>query len=497
MNSLRNRAMNGIKWTTMQTISMALCTPVLQIIQARLLNAREFASLAIVMMFISVFNTISSFGISQAIIQRDSISNKEASSLLFFNIIFSLLTGGAVYFLAPALSAYFSLPELIVSLRYVAMYAIVNGPVQLFVALLQKELLFKELALVEIIKNLLIVIVSSVLLFLNYGVNGVIFAMILSVLVGSTVIIYICLKKRLISLLFHFSIKEIHVFLSFGLYVSGKQVLTVIAERLDIIIVGRFLSPEILGVYYFGKNLLEKLRELITASFTGIVFPMLSKIKNNPELLTVTYNKMSKYIAVLAFPVFIGIAVTAHLFVPLIFGDEWKPSVIVFQIVSLSLIFKLLTANMATSLLYSVNKPKVVFYIEIVTNFIYFATLYCVISKGLTAIVVSYSLFVIYKTISLQYFASKMLSAKKIKVGFLKNILISSLLMVFMVIVFQKIASGFTSLILLLGSILIGMLSYITMEWFLERNIVLEIKSYMLLIFLKNRGLMYEKNQKC
>jgi O-antigen/teichoic acid export membrane protein len=267
-------------------------------------------------------------------------------------------------------------------------------------------------------------------------------------------------------------------FLRFGIFVSAKQLMTYTAHRLDEVVIGYFLAPEILGIYHFGKEMLEKIRGLITSAFGKVLFPIFSKLKKNREKLSRAYQRISRYIAFGAFPVFSGIAVTAHLFVPVIFGEKWMGSIIVFQVFSIAMIFLVLTANVSTSLLYSVNKPDMVFYIDVVTNIAYFVSLLLLASYGMIAILVTYSCYIIYKTLILQYFTNSQLIQSF--GSYFRELAIpamSAINMCLAVLFFQYVVSpGIGGLILLLGSILIGSLLFGLMAWYWDQKTFYELK---------------------
>ncbi|WP_066632802.1 lipopolysaccharide biosynthesis protein [Desulfolucanica intricata] len=477
MGTLRARTITSIKWTATQTAFVALSAPIFQLIQARFLSPNDFAHLSIVMIFIGLFNVLGNFGISQAIIQRDTLDSQETSTLFLFNIFLSCFLGILIYFLSPLIAHFFNLPDISFLIKLTIFILILDSPSQLCKAFLQKKLLFKDLSVIAMVKNISMILFSTIFLIIGLGVLGIIIGNIISVFISTVLILITGWKRKIVNCLC-FKIKAIYPFLNFGLFVIGKQVLTHISVHIDEIIVGLFLSPEILGVYYFGKNMLEKLRTLITASFSSVLYPVLSKLKYDNSKQSLAYNKISNYIATLAFPVFVGIALTSHLFIPMFFGQKWTDSIIVFQVFSLALIPKVLTANLATSLLYSVNKPNIVFNIEIVTNLLYFVVLYFTGAQGLNFVLLLHSLYIVSKTIILQYFANKLLGS-----GFWNYILglkitaLATAAMVIIILSFQKIFTHFSELFQFTGSVIIGALCFIIIEWLFDRQILIEIKS--------------------
>lgn len=478
MNNLKKHAISGVKWASLKTALGATIGPITLMVKARFLAPADFGYLSIIFIVIGFVKLIESFGISQAIIQKDNISKKESSSLFFFNIFISLLWAAALILLAPLIASFFDLPKLKNYLPVVSVIVLLQGPSLLFRAFLQKHLYFKTLALIAIYQQLFTLILVFFFLFWGYGLMGVIYSNILGALFETTGVIIFSLSKKTTTVSLCFHPRKLLPFLRFGFFVSSKQLLTFATHRLDEILIGYFLAPEVLGIYHFGKNMLERIRGLITSSFEKVLFPVLSKIKHNKHQLTKAYNQISHYIAFCAFPVFTGIAATAHLFVPILFGEQWLDSVIVIQVFSLAMIFMALTANVSSSLLYSVNKPDLVFYIDVITNACYVVSLLFFVKDGVISVLTVYSAYVLYKTLTLQLFTSKQLTERFS--NYLKQLSTPALLAVLMVVavlLFQTLMMNLLSQSLqLIFSIALGVIAYSVLSLFLAKKTVISIK---------------------
>lgn len=452
--------------------------PITLTVKVRFLSPEEFGYLSIIFIVIEFSKLLESFGISQAIIQRDSISKKESSSLFVFNLFLSVLWAAALILLAPFIASFFELPKLNNYLLVVSAIILLQGPSLLFRAFLQKHLYFKALSLIAMLQQALTLILIVWFLFMGYGLMGVIYSNILGALFATTSILAYALSKKTTTVSLYFNPYRLGPFLRFGVFVSGKQFLTFATHRLDEILIGYFLTPEVLGIYHFGKNMLERIRGLIISSFEQVLFPVMSKIKHNKHSLTKTYNQISHYIAFGAFPVFAGIAATAHLFVPILFGEQWLESIIVFQVFSLAMIFLALTANVSSSLLYSVNKPDLVFYIDVITNTFYVVSLLFFVRVGMVSVLIAYSAYVLYKTLTLQLFTSKQLTERF--PTYLKQLSTPALLammMVVTVLLFQTLTLNLLGQSLqLIFSIALGVVVYGVLSLFLAKNTVLGIK---------------------
>ncbi len=478
MSTLKSQAVKSIKWTTLQTITVGLTGPVALILKSWYLLPEGFAHLSIILIVIGLFKLLENFGISQAIIQKDHITIRESSSIFWFNIFLSSFLALIILLAAPFIAGFYNMPALEHYLKVASVIVLINGPSLLFRAFLEKAILFKQLSIINIIQNTINLAALLLLLYLGFGVLGVVYAYIISTVSATLMVIAASLKRTSIGVNLYFKPSALYPFIRFGAFVSGKQLLTFITHRVDELVIGYLMSPEILGIYHFGKHMLEKIRGIMTKSFSKVLFPVFSKLKNHKKRLSNAYQQVSKFIAHGAFPLFIGIAVTAHLFVPVVFGEKWVDSVIVFQIFSLSMIFLLLTANISSSLLYSINKPGLVFYIDVFTNSIYFISLFLFASRGLIAILVVYSAYIIYKTLTLQYFTNKHLM-QKLSV-YLQGLVLPALLSLVMalaVVLFQYLTAAYLpDVALLVGSILLGGAVFAGLSHIFAKDIIMEIR---------------------
>lgn len=481
MSDLKKQAVNSVMWTTVRTAISSLSGPLLLVVKARYLTPAEFGVLAIINVFVSFITVIENFGFSTAVIQRDTVSKNERSSLFYFQVFFCIFLGVLLILISPVVSDIFDMPALTNLLPLLSLSIFLNGPVILFTAFLEKEFHFKELSIIQIVRETSLLIFTAILLIFGYGLLGVVIGQVIAVAIMAVLIVMVSFKHGLLHLKFHFRLHEVRPFIKFGLYIAGKQLLTQFTHHVDEVIIGYFLSAEVLGYYHFAKNMIGKLRNLITTSFAKVLFPILSKVKNDLKRLTSSYNNISKYLGIFAFPIFIGVALTANLFVPALFGEEWIGSIDYFVILSIAHIPYLLTANLATSLLYSVNKPNIVLNTDLVVNSIYILLLLVVswLELGIIYVVWLYALYLVVKSTVLQYYTSNYLHTTfKQYLALFKYVVISSVVMMFAILAAEYLVAYINNDMLeLILTIIIGAVVYTTTYFLLDRKSVIEIKT--------------------
>lgn len=483
-NNLKNKAVNSIVWTTIRTICVTITGPILLFIQARFLSTAEMGILAIINIVYGLLVVLENFGFSQAVIQRDEVTLEERSSLFIFELLFCGTIGIILILASGIVADIFDMNPLRELLALMSLIVIINGPNLLFTAFLEKEFHFKELSLVQISRELVLLFSTLVLLSLGYGLTGIVIGKILAVITVTGATSWLAYRNNLLHLRFRFNINEIRPFLKFGLFVSSKQVLTQLTHHIDELIIGYFLSPEVLGLYHFAKNMLGRLRTIVTTSFSKVLFPTLSKVSNDRARLTRVYSNITRYIAIFAFPIFIGISITAHMFVPLFFGSEWIGSVPFFQILALSYVPYLLTANLSTSLLYSIGKPNLVLYTDILINLAYIFVLFVIswLGQGIIAVALLYALYIVVKTGTLQFLTSYHLHTTfNSYLKLFKYIIPISFTMVLAVLGTQFFLDLFVNdWIEFIFSIFIGGLTYTLGLYIFDRETIFDIKKLLL-----------------
>ncbi|MCS0654819.1 oligosaccharide flippase family protein [Cytobacillus firmus] len=462
MSTIKARAINSLKWTTLFSVYITISNSLGLIIKSRFLSPEQFGGLSILMLFIGFFQVFSDMGISQAIIKKERVVDEEISTLFYFNIIISAIFGAILFFSAHILATIFNYEIITELLQLASMIILIKGPSILLKAILEKELLFKTIVVVDIISDLVLQISTLVFLINGLGLLSIVYAYILANIVSTVIYICFVLIKLKVKITLTIKPKLLSPFMKFGIYVTGQSVLSYVSSRIDIIIIGMILSPEILGIYFFGKNLLEKIHQLITTSFKKVLFPTFSKLASNQGLLTQTYYKLCKYISLVAFPVFTGAALTAHLFVPLIFGEQWKSSVVVVQVFSVFLILKLITDKLTISLLYAKDKPNYVFFTNLFTTSVYIFSLFLFSKYELLGVIISYSLFTLYRSLIFEHLANKILQGSfSHLISIFREAFIGTLIMTTFAAGFYFVSKNIENQIFLLsGVIIISVISY-------------------------------------
>lgn len=328
--SMRKLAVNGIKLTALSTLIITILQFIRTAALARILVPEAFGLMSMMMVVITFSQIFSDFGISNAIIQKKTINRKELSSLYWFSILIGFLIFFLLILLSPLIGLLYKEPELESLIKIFSIAFVIVSFGQQFQSLLQKELNFRLIAIIETIAVSMNTLTAVVLALLNYGVLSLVIGQLVEVTFKSTILFIVGIKKWKPSL--HFKVKDLKEFLNFGTLQMGESVINYFYSNIDNILIGRFLGPTALGYYTIAYNLIILPSNKINPMVTRVAFPIFSKLQDSNDRVIKGFLEISKILSYINFPIFTGLYVIAPYFVLVIYGKQWQPSIVLIQL---------------------------------------------------------------------------------------------------------------------------------------------------------------------
>src|SRR5690606_23725198 len=137
--SLKKQAIAGIKWTFVQQFCVQIINFEVQIILARLLMPEMFGLIAMVVVFISIGQTLMDGGMTSSLIRTKNPDQLDYSTVFLTNIIVSCIIYGVIYFCAPYIAEFYNQDILTDIVRIFALTFVIRALVAVHVAKLTKE----------------------------------------------------------------------------------------------------------------------------------------------------------------------------------------------------------------------------------------------------------------------------------------------------------------------------------------------------------------------
>jgi O-antigen/teichoic acid export membrane protein len=327
---LGTRTLRGMFWAYGSYVGGRVLTLVATAILARLLTPSEFGLVALALVFMFVFETLSDLGVSQALVIVKEHEEEEYAETVFVWSVglgagFSALIAAA----SPLAALFFDQPRLSGILAVLGLRFFIRSISITHFALAQKRIDFRSRTAAQIADVGVRGLTAIGLAIAGLGV----WSLVIGYLAGSvalTVVLWVMVpwRPRLRPQRAH-----LRSLLSFGGMLTGVNLLTAVETNLDYLFIGRFLTASDLGLYSLGFRLPELLILNLSVVAGQVLFPAFAVIDRAE--LSRAFGMSLRYTLMIALPMAAALAVMAHPLVLALFGDQWERSVPVMQVLTL------------------------------------------------------------------------------------------------------------------------------------------------------------------
>lgn len=373
----------------------------LTIVTTRLLTPSDFGILAMVGTATALIALIKDLGISQAIIQGETVTPNQINSLFWVSVLVSIILALLLGACAPLLAVFYGEPRVELLTIGFALLTLLGGPQAIPTAILTRESQFKKLAMIDIASTTVSFITCFVtaLLWRSYWA---LYASAVSATIVSGIGIWLFSRYRPSAPYFDSNTSEM---LRFGSHVSGFNTVNYFARNCDNILIGRFLGGDQLGLYDRAYKLLLFPIAQIHGPIGQVLIPLLSRIRAEPDRYRSTYTEAVSLIMVALHP---GILVTT-IFAPqlfeLLFGPQWVQAAPIFQWLGIAGLHQIMTST--TGWLYlSQGRGSDFFRVGVYTSFITVASFAVGLPWGAVGVAASYAIVNYAMVVPIVWFAT-------------------------------------------------------------------------------------------
>ena len=322
--SLVNRITSGVKWSSISQVGRQLIQLITTIILTRLLSPSDFGLIgmgAVVTGFAALFHDL---GTSAAVIQKEVVSEVFLSSIFWVNASFGLLVAVALFVCAPFTANLYHEPRVTLILQILSLSFLVSGLSIVQQAVLERELAFEKLAKIEIAASASSSIVCIGTALLGAKVWSLVFQALMFAFV-TTALLWTSSDWRPKAF---FRWREVMSVSRFSLNLTGFNIFNYFARNADYILIGRFLGAQNLGYYTMAYRIMLYPIQAISAVVGRVMFPAYSQIREDETRFRRIYLKVVGTIALITFPMMIGLWGLADQFLLAVLGAQWKPVIL-------------------------------------------------------------------------------------------------------------------------------------------------------------------------
>ena len=352
-----HKTTRGVLWAGIDRFGIVLLQFVINLVLARLLTPGDFGCISMILIFVAVSQTLIDGGFGAALIQKIDATQRDYSTIFYWNTLFSVGLYLIIYASAPSVSTFFRMPLLGDMLRVLGIVIIINSLSLVQRTILRKAINFKIIAIVDIISYSTSAVIAIYLAHRDFGAWSIV-GMQLSIASISTILLW-GLSKWRPSLTFSFnSLKSLF---SYGGFLLIASIMQEVCTHIQGVVIGRRFSAAETGLYSQAKKMDEVASMTLPAVFCQVLFPIYSEKQNNISELRSMLSQNMKMISFIIFPLMMLLIIVAKPLFILLYGNQWIDAVPYFQILCIGGFFSALY-NFNYYAVAAVGKSKALFY---------------------------------------------------------------------------------------------------------------------------------------
>ena len=290
---------------------------------ARLLAPEAFGLIAMATVVFELANAFINSGLGTALIRSKTVSNVDLNTVFYTNLLLSGLAYAVLFLGAPYVAGFYSQPELTSLIQVMGLVVFINAAKVVQMAVLSRRMDFKS----QMKANTLGVAVSGSLAVTaawhDWGVWSLVVQILSAALVSALVLWFVSQWRPALQ----FSTESFTRLFRFGRNLLAEGVLDVLFQNSFILVIGRFFSAEVTGLYFLAKKISNLVSQQLTVAVQQATFPALSTLQDDNEALRQKYRQIMQLMMFLISPIMALLAGLSPTFFVLLFDERWVTAV--------------------------------------------------------------------------------------------------------------------------------------------------------------------------
>jgi O-antigen/teichoic acid export membrane protein len=410
---VKSRSVRGLLALTGRTFIIYLLSTAATFILTVLLSPEIYGTFFLVSAVINFLTYFSDIGLAAALIQRrENLTIKDLSTTFTVQqiLVFSLVT--VLLLLTTPIRQHYQLTQEGVFLMWsLAISLVLSSLKTIPTALLERELAFDKLIWPQIAENIAYNLVVVYFAWKGYGITSFSFAVLVRGIVG-LVAIYLIRPWRPTLGVHRESLKHL---LHFGLPYQLNTLLAVVKDDGMTLVLGGIVGQTGLGYLGWANKWVSLPLRFFMDNITKVAFPAYARVQHEAAILKKGVEKTIFFMALICFPIFMGMGVLAKPMVGLIPRySKWEPALFPFYMYLINAAWASISTPL-TNTLNAIGKIKSTFKLMIMWTVLtwllmpYLGYHYGYRGVSLAAAIIAFSsvvvLYMVNQTIKLNYWS--------------------------------------------------------------------------------------------
>jgi O-antigen/teichoic acid export membrane protein len=300
------------------------------LVVTRLLTPADYGLVAMATVYLGLITLVSEFGVGAAVVTLRDLKREQIQQLNSFSVLLGLTGFVISIFAAFPLSWFFHAPKLPPVVIVMSLAFVINSFKCVPAAMLEREMRFKSLSLVDGMRALILAIGSMTFAILGFRYWTLVMGAILSATVSTTMMLRINRER------FRFPRWDsLRRALTFSWHILGGRISWYLYSNSDFAVAGRVLGQVPLGNYTVAWTLANIPLQSVSNLVSSVTPSLFSAVQKDKRELRRYLLNLTEGLALITFPLTTGLALVAHPFVLVFLGAKWLPMVTPLQLLAL------------------------------------------------------------------------------------------------------------------------------------------------------------------
>lgn len=385
--SLTQKTAAGMAWLTGVQLGRQLLSVISVSVLARRIPPATYGLVGMAVLVTNLLETIRDVGTGTALIRERELPGSLASTAFWLNCGTGIVVTLLVVALSWPAAYFFHEPQVARILQFLSISFFFGALGVVPTAVLIRAMDFRTVAIAQTF-GAVCGTASAIAIALGGGKVSALVSAPLVMSFTTTLLVWLLSPLRVTPV---FNFADARRILSFGLHLTGSNVMNYFSRNADNVLVGRFLGSGSLGYYQMGYMLMVLPLQNFSNMIGQVMYPALSRFSEDHKRFRSAYLRTSSLISLVTFPAMVGLGVTAQPFVRVFLGSKWMP------VATLLMVFGPLGALQSlTSTIYLVyntqGRTSLLFRWQIFASISYVTSFVVGLRWGIMGVAVSYTI---------------------------------------------------------------------------------------------------------
>lgn len=334
-SQLKREVARGAQWTLGEKVATALVQFAVRVLILRLLLPDDLKVIAILLALSSFALVVVDSGFSQMLVRMKSPTERDLKSVFAFNLITSWVVYALLVVATPWLADFYRMPVLreVAWVFFLMIPCNALGVIQL--TLLTRTFRFALISKLTFLAQLISGVVAIVMAYMGLGVWALVWQQVLMMALRSLFVWWYGGWRGEGS----GSLESLRRMAPYSMSLLATDLITALYNKVPQLLLGRIYLDATLAYYDQAIKLKDLPVQSAMVSVQQVTFPALAKIADEEQKFAESFRQVVMMVAYLIFPVMVGMSAVSEGMFAVLLGEQWMPTVPLFEVVCLAGLF--------------------------------------------------------------------------------------------------------------------------------------------------------------